>query len=255
MSYSEREKQIAELRRQMMILEEENRIEKEKQKKAEREILMEKRREGGLPEIHFPKEERRYSMDYKKTFLEIKRVMDEQGISQEYGEFSGYFFLGENNDCLRIMRGELSKKRSNGYYSMVQFNDGPIFMITKLRIEQGEWGVEMHFSISSSCWYTIIIDENGWELTCIPPKGKSLRNKEEIEEQIVEVRSTDEWVKIIYHDTRDTARSVYEWNAHDYVIRDALGPDNGVERIIDGEYDEVDEDDNDIDSTELQRRF
>ena len=47
MSYSEREKQIAELRRQMMILEEESRIEKEKQKNAEREIIMERRREEG----------------------------------------------------------------------------------------------------------------------------------------------------------------------------------------------------------------
>ena len=52
MSYSEREKQIAELRRQMMILEEENRIEREKQEKAERASLMEKRREEGLPEVH-----------------------------------------------------------------------------------------------------------------------------------------------------------------------------------------------------------
>lgn len=246
MSYSEREKQIAELRRQMMILEEENRIEREKQEKAERASLMEKRREEGLPEVHFPKEERRYSMDYKRTFLEIKRVMNEQGISQEYGEFSGYFFLGENNDCLRIMRGELSKEESNGYYSMVQFNDGPIFMITKLRIEQGEWGVELHFSISKACWYTIFIDENGWELSCIPPE-KSTKKGEIIEEQIVEVRSTDEWVKIIYHDTRDTARYVYDWSAYDYVIRDALGPDNGVERIIDEE--------DDIESTELWRRF
>ena len=254
MSYSEREKQIAELRRQMMILEEESRIEKEKQKNAEREIIMERRREEGLPEVHFPKEERRYSMDYKRTFLEIKRVMDEQGISQEYGYFSGYFFLGENNDCLRIMRGELSKKRCNGYYSMVQFNDGPIFMITKLQIQQGEWGVEMHFDISRDCWYTIFIDENGWELSCIPPKGKIPRNKGAvIEEQIVEVRSTNEWVKIIYHDTRDTARYVYEWDSYDYVIRDALGPDNGIERIIDGE--EVEDDEDDIESTELQRRF
>lgn len=247
MSYSDREKQIAELRRQMMILEEENKMEKERQKKAEREILMERRREGGLPEVHFPKEERRYSMDYKKTFLEIKRVMDEQGISQEYGEFSGYFFLGENGDSLRIMRGELSKERCNGYYSMVQFNDGPILMITKLQIEQGEWGVELNFSVTRSSWYTIYIDENGWELSCIPP-GKSL--KKAMVEQIIEVRSTDEWVKIIYHDTRDTARFVYEWGAHDYVIRNALEPDTEEERIID----EVDDGD-DIDSTELQRRY
>lgn len=247
MSYSEREKQIAELRRQMMILEEEKRIEEEKQRKAEREILMEKRREEGLPEVHFPKEERRYSMDYKKTFLEIKRVMDEQGISQKYGGFSGYAFLGENGDYLRIMRGELSKERSNGYYSMVQFNDGPIFMITKLQIEQGEWGVELNFSVTRSSWYTIYIDENGWELSCIPP-GKS--TKKAMVEQIIKVRSTDEWVKIIYHDTRDTARFVYEYGAHDYVIRDALEPDTEEERIID----EVDED-NDIDSTELQRRY
>lgn len=247
MSYSEREKQIAELRRQMMILEEEKRIEEEQQKRAEREILMERRREGGLPEVHFPKEERRYSMDYKRTFLEIKRVMDEQGISQEYGEFSGYFFLGENGNCLKIMRGELSKERCNGYYSMVQFNDGPIHMITKLQIEQGEWGAELNFSVTRSSWYTIFIDENGWELSCIPP-GKSL--KKAIEEQIIEVRSTDEWVKIIYHDTRDTARFVYEYGAHDYVIRDALEPDTEEERIID----EVDDGD-DIDSTELQRRY
>ena len=247
MSYSDREKQIAELRRQMMILEEEKRIEEEKQRKADREILMEKRREEGLPEVHFPKEERRYSMDYKKTFLEIKRVMDEQGIFQKYGEFSGYAFLGENGDCLRIMRGELSKERCNGYYSMVQFNDGPIFMITKLQIEQGEWGVELNFSVTRSNWYTIYVDENGWELSCVPP-GKSL--KKAMVEQIIKVRSTDEWVKIIYHDTRDTARYVYEWNAHDYVIRNALEPDDEVERIID----EVDEED-DIDSTELQRRY
>ena len=251
MSYSEREKQIAELRRQMMILEEEKRIEEERQRKAEREILMERRREEGLPEVHFPKEERRYSMDYKRTFLEIKRVMDEQGISQEYGEFSGYFFLGENGNCLRIMRGELSKERCNGYYSMVQYNDGPILMITKLQIEQGEWGVELNFSVTRECWYTIYIDENGWELSCIPP-GKSL--KKVIEEQILEVRSTDEWVKIIYHDTRDTARFVYEYGAHDYVIRNALEPDNGVERIVNGNVVEEDEED-DIDSTELQRRY
>lgn len=249
MTFSDREKQIAELRKQMMMLEEEKRMEEERQRKAEREILMEKRREEGLPAIHFPKEERRYSMDYKRTFLEIKRMMDEQGISQEYGEFSGYFFLGENGNCLRIMRGELSKKSCNGYYSMVQFNDGPIFMIKKLQIEQGEWGVELHFSISNACWYTIFIDENGWDLTCMPP-GKSTKKGEIIEEQIIEVRSTNEWVKIIYHDTRDTARFVYDVSAHDYVIRDALGPDNGVERIIDDE-----EDEDDIDSTELQRRF
>lgn len=245
MSYSEREKQIAELRRQIMILEEENRKEKEEKKRLEREILMEKRREEGLPEIHFPKEEKRYSMDYKRTFLEIKKVMDEQGILQEYGEFSGYVFLGENDNCLRIMRGELSKDTCNGYYSMVQFNDGPIFMIKKLRIEQGEWGVEMNFSISNSCWYTILIDENGWELSCIPPRNKG----EIIVEQIIEVRSIDEWVKIIYHDTRDTARYVYDYSAYDYVIRDALGPDNGIERIIE------EDDDNDIHSIELWRRL
>ena len=92
-------------------------------------------------------------------------------------------------------------------------------------------------------------------MSCIPPKGKTPQNKgKTIEEQIIEVRSTNEWVKIIYHDTRDTARYVYEWDSYDYVIRDALGSDNGEERIIDGEYVEYD-DDNDIDSTELQRRF
>ena len=72
MSYSDREKQIAELRRQMMILEEEKRIEEEKQRKADREILMEKRREEGLPEVHFPKEERRYSMKYRKYVMIIR---------------------------------------------------------------------------------------------------------------------------------------------------------------------------------------
>ena len=242
MSSSERERQIAELRRQMMMLEEEDRREKEEQKRVEREELIERRRKEGLPEIHFPKEERRQSMDYKGTFLEIKKVMDEQGIPQEYGEFSGYVFLGENDNCLRIMRGELSKKKNKGYYSMVQFNKGPIFMITKLRIEEGEWGIEMNFSISDSCWYTIFIDENGWELTCVPPKGKSPKNGGEmIVEQIIEVRSIDEWVKIIYHDTRDTAQFVYVWSAYDYVIRDALGPDNGVERIIDKEDDDSDD--------------
>ena len=68
------------------------------------------------------------------------------------------------------------------------------------------------------------------------------------------MRSTDEWVKIIYHDTRDTARFVYEYGAHDYVIRNALEPDNGVERIVNGNVVEEDEED-DIDSTELQRRY
>ena len=43
---------------------------------------------------------------------------------------------------------------------------------------------------------------------------------------------------------------MYEWNAHDYVIRNALEPDDEVERIID----EVDEED-DIESTELQKRY
>ena len=105
----------------------------------------------------------------------------------------------------------------------------------------------MNFSVTRSSWYTIYVDENGWELSCIPP-GKSL--KKAIVEQIIEVRSTDEWVKIIYHDTRDTARFVYEWDSYDYVIRNALEPDTEEERIID----EV-EDDDDIDSTELQRRY
>ena len=75
MSYSERERQIAELRRQMMMLEEENRREEEEQKRVEREELMERRRKEGLPEIHFPSEERRHLMDYKKTFLEIEKMM------------------------------------------------------------------------------------------------------------------------------------------------------------------------------------
>lgn len=243
MNYSEREKQIAELRRQMMLLEEENKKEEEEQERIEIEKLMKKRREEGLPEIHFPKEERRFSMDYKNTFLEIKKIMDEQGIQQEYGEYSGYVFIGENDNCLRIMRGEKSKDGYQGYYSMVQFNNGPIRMIRRMYIEKASWGVEINFNVSDSCRYILIIDEDGWQLRGKPPMNK------EIEEQIIEVRSICEWVKIIYHDTRDTARSLYEWNAHDYVTRDALEPDNGVEKIID------DDDDNDIRSIELWGRL
>ena len=188
--------------------------------------------------VHFPQKKSNYTSEYFGTFKEIIKLMKEQKITIDYGDYSGFVLVSENDNYLRIMRGELYKedetgKGSNFYCSMLQFNDGDIYMMQNVEINKSKKEIEIEFEFknkSRNPTFRILITKEGWEMYGKPPEHEYVNF-----EQIKEIRSICSWVKIIPYNTKYIGCYNYVniKNKNYYVLRDSLGLDNGLEEIID----------------------
>ena len=185
------------------------------------------KKEENLLNVQIPEKKPGYEGNYLYSFLKIFEVMKDLKIPMKYGEHSGYIYITEEGNCLRIMRGETNKK-SKFYCSMVQFNNGPIYMIKEIRIIRESGLIEIMFKfLPKSGFFSIIITKDGWEMEGIPGI-----NKDRIVETIKEVSNISTWVKLVRNeDDRVTIFNVNS-NAYHYVLKNSSDPDEDVDEEI-----------------------